>query len=52
MAAGGDAGSLVGKSQNAFQLVHGQGVQFVLVLGKPDCKIISTVIFLYPFRVR
>ena len=30
MTAGGDAGSLVGKGQNAFQLVHGQGVQIRL----------------------
>ena len=30
MAAGGDAGSLVGKGQNAFQLVHSQGVQLLL----------------------
>ena len=30
MAAGGDAGRFVGKGQNAFQLVHGQGVQLLL----------------------
>ena len=39
MAAGGDAGSLVGKSQNAFQLVHSQGVQLLLAeLGRSDPK--------------
>ncbi len=39
MAAGGDAGSLVGKSQNAFQLVYGQGVQlFLAELGKRCAK--------------
>ena len=30
MAAGSDAGRFVGKGQNAFQLVHGQGVQLLL----------------------
>ena len=30
MAAGGDAGSFVGKGQNAFQFVHRQGVQRLL----------------------
>ena len=30
MAAGGDAGSFIGKGQNAFQLVHRQGVQLLL----------------------
>ena len=30
MAAGGDAGSFVGKGQNAFQFVHSQGVQLLL----------------------
>ena len=30
MAAGGDAGSFISKGQNAFQLVHGQGVQLLL----------------------
>ena len=30
MTAGGDAGSLIGKSQNAFQLVHRQSVQLLL----------------------
>ena len=30
MPAGGDAGRFVGKGQNAFQLVHGQGVQLLL----------------------
>ena len=39
MAAGGDAGSLVGKSQNAFQLVHSQGVQLLLAeLGQGSPK--------------
>ena len=42
VAAGGDAGSFVGKGQNAFQFVHSQGVQLLLVLGKPDCKVILT----------
>ena len=30
MATGGDACHFVGKGQNAFQLVHGQGVQILL----------------------
>ena len=30
MAAVGDAGRFVGKGQNAFQFVHGQGVQLLL----------------------
>ena len=30
VAAGGDAGSFIGKGQNAFQLVHSQGVQLLL----------------------
>ena len=30
MAAGGDAGSFISKGQNAFQLVHSQGVQLLL----------------------
>ena len=30
MAAGGDAGGFVGKGQNAFQFVHGQGLQLLL----------------------
>ena len=30
MAAGGDAGSFIGKGQNAFQFVHRQGVQLLL----------------------
>ena len=30
MAAGSDAGSFIGKGQNAFQLVHRQGVQLLL----------------------
>ena len=39
MTAGGDAGSLVGKGQNAFQLVHGQGVQILLAeLGQSSPK--------------
>ena len=39
MAAGGDAGRFVGKGQNAFQLVHRQGVQFLLAeLGQGSPK--------------
>ena len=39
MAAGGDAGSFVGKGQNAFQFVHGQGVQLLLAeLGQGSPK--------------
>ena len=39
MPAGGDAGRFVGKSQNAFQLVHGQGVQLLLAeLGQSSPK--------------
>ena len=39
MAAGGDAGSLVGKSQNAFQFVHSQGAQLLLAeLGQGSPK--------------
>ena len=39
MAAGGDAGCLVGKGKNAFQLVHGQGVQLLLAeLGQGSPK--------------
>ena len=39
MAAGGDAGSFVGKGQNAFQFVHGQGVQLLLAeLGRSGPK--------------
>ena len=39
MAAGGDAGSFVGKSQNAFQFVHSQGVQLLLAeLGQGSTK--------------
>ena len=39
MAAGGDAGSFIGKGQNAFQFVHSQGVQFLLAeLGQGSPK--------------
>ena len=39
MAAGGDAGSFVGKGQNAFQFVHSQGVQLLLAeLGQGSPK--------------
>ena len=39
MAAGGDAGSFISKGQNAFQLVHGQGVQLLLAeLGQGSPK--------------
>ena len=39
MSAGGDAGRFVGKSQNAFQLVHRQGVQLLLAeLGQSSPK--------------
>ena len=39
MAAGCDAGSFIGKGQNAFQLVHGQGVQLLLAeLGQSSPK--------------
>ena len=39
MAAGGDAGSFVGKGQNAFQFVHSQGVQLLLAeLGQRSPK--------------
>ena len=39
MTAGGDAGSLIGKSQNAFQFVHSQGVQLLLAeLGRSNPK--------------
>ena len=39
MAAGGDAGSFVGKGQNAFQFVHSQGVQLLLAeLGQSSPK--------------
>ena len=39
MAAGGDAGSFVGKGQNAFQFVHSQGVQLLLAeLGQGSTK--------------
>ena len=39
MAAGGDAGSFVGKGQNAFQLVHRHGVQLLLAeLGQGSPK--------------
>ena len=39
MAAGGDAGRLVGKGQNAFQFVHRQGVQLLLAeLGQSGPK--------------
>ncbi len=39
MPAGGDAGCLVGKGQNAFQLVHSQGVQLLLAeLGQGSPK--------------
>ena len=46
MAAGGDAGSFIGKGQNAFQLVHGQGVQLLLAelgQGSPKEGIACTV---------
>ena len=39
MAAGGDAGSFIGKGQNAFQFVHRQGVQLLLAeLGQGSPK--------------
>ena len=39
MPAGGDAGCLVGQNQNAFQLVHGEGVQLLLAeLGQGSPK--------------
>ena len=39
MTAGGDAGRFVGKGQNAFQFVHGQGVQLLLAeLGQGSSK--------------
>ena len=39
MAAGGDAGSFIGKVQNAFQLVHRQSVQLLLAeLGQSRTK--------------
>ena len=39
MAAGGDAGSFISKGQNAFQLVHSQGVQLLLAeLGQGSPK--------------